>query len=146
MHRRTVLLTALALATALSLQAQDQPILVQNAYARSNGTANGAGAVFLTLQNTGTADDRLLSVTTDAAQMAELHSHTQDANGVMTMGAIEGGIALPAGGSHALARGGDHIMLMGLTRALNQGDSVDLALTFEKAGTLTITVPVDNTR
>jgi periplasmic copper chaperone A len=146
MHRRTVLLTALALATALPLQAQDQPILVQNAYARSNGTAGGAGAVFLILQNTGTADDRLLSVTTDAAQMAELHSHTQDANGVMTMGAIEGGIALPAGASHALARGGDHIMLMGLTRALDQGDNVDLTLTFEKAGTLTITVPVDNNR
>lgn len=146
MNRLTALLAAIALAVALPLQAQDQLIRAKDAYARSNGTAGGAGAVFLTLQNTGTTDDRLLAVASDAAQMVELHSHKEDANGVMSMGRIDGGIALPAGGSHVLARGGDHIMLLGLTRALDQGSTVTLTLTFEQAGEITLTVPVDNAR
>lgn len=145
MNRLTALLAAIALAVALPLQAQDQLIRAEDAYARSNGTAGGAGAVFLILQNTGTTDDRLLAVASDAARMVELHSHKEDANGVMSMGRIDG-IALPAGGSHALARGGDHIMLMGLTRALDQGSTVTLTLTFEQAGEITLTVPVDNAR
>ena len=51
--------------------------------------------------------------------------------------------AIPAHGSHALARGGDHVMLLGLTRQLNDGDTVALTLTFEKAGEVKVDVPVD---
>lgn len=154
MYRRTAMFAAIfaatfaaiALAAGLPLLAQDHPITVQDAYARANGAAGGAGAVFLTLQNTGPTDDRLLGVSTDAARMAELHSHSQTADGVMVMGRIEGGIALPAGGTHALARGGDHVMLMGLTRTLAQGDSLTVTLTFQTAGAITLAVPVDNAR
>ncbi|NCX55288.1 MAG: copper chaperone PCu(A)C [Rhodobacterales bacterium] len=44
---------------------------------------------------------------------------------------------------HALKRGGDHVMFMGLTRSLEHGDKFELTLTFEHAGDVTLTVPVD---
>ncbi|MEM9528710.1 MAG: copper chaperone PCu(A)C, partial [Bacteroidota bacterium] len=53
---------------------------------------------------------------------------------------------VPANDSVMLERGGYHVMFMGLTRSLNQGESVDLILTFENAGDVTLTLPVDNER
>jgi copper(I)-binding protein len=44
---------------------------------------------------------------------------------------------------HALKRGGDHVMFMGLTRSLEHGDMIDLTLTFENAGQVVLTVPID---
>ncbi|MDZ4135925.1 MAG: copper chaperone PCu(A)C, partial [Paracoccaceae bacterium] len=69
--------------------------------------------------------------------------HKQDANGVMQMIAVPEGFAIPAGASHALQRGGDHVMLLGLTAPLKQGDMIDFTLTFEHGGAVTVQVPVD---
>jgi copper(I)-binding protein len=121
-------------------------ISVMDPYARASGAMAKSGAVFMEIMNAGNSDDRLVAAHTDAAKVVELHTHIEDDNGVMLMREIEGGIALPAGQSHALARGGDHVMLMGLTGTLEQGDMIKLTLTFEKSGDMTIDVPVDNER
>lgn len=55
---------------------------------------------------------------------------------------VVGGIGILANGSIAMARGGYHVMLMGLKNPLVEGKTFELTLTFEKAGTLTLTVPV----
>ena len=133
------------LAAALALITS--PVLAQvqitDAYARSTGAS---GAVFLTITNPDATDDRLLSATTDAAGMAMLHTSVMDANGVMSMPEMPGGVVIPAGGSHALARGGDHLMLMGLTRPLAEGDTLRLTLMFERAGAVNLDVVIDNKR
>jgi copper(I)-binding protein len=56
---------------------------------------------------------------------------------------VEEGFAVPAGGMHMLARGGDHVMLMGLNQSLAHGDVVSVTLTFEQAGDVTVDIPVD---
>jgi copper(I)-binding protein len=61
----------------------------------------------------------------------------------MRMMEVEEGFAIPAGGSHALARGGDHVMFLGLTRSLEHGDTVTVTLTFEQAGDVEVEIPVD---
>ena len=76
----------------------------------------------------------------------ELHTHKQDANGVMQMMEVEEGFVVPANGMHALKRGGDHIMLMGLKRPLEQGEEITVTLTFEKAGEMEVQIPVDRER
>jgi hypothetical protein len=38
--------------------------------------------------------------------------------------------------------GGYHIMLLGLTRDLKPGDTVNVTLTFDKAGRMTVDAPV----
>ena len=134
-------LAALAL-LALPAQAHDG-IHVEDAYARASAQS---GAVFMTIVNHAASDDRLLSASTDAAARAELHTHTEDANGMMQMPHVPDGFAVPAQGSHALARGGDHVMLMGLTRPLKDGDRITLILSFEREGEVTLDVPVDNDR
>jgi copper(I)-binding protein len=98
------------------------------------------------IHNTGAEDDRLIAAASDAAQRVELHTHSEDAQGVMRMREVVEGFAVPAGGTHALERGADHVMFMGMTRTLAEGDVVAVTLTFEKAGAIAVDLPVDNSR
>lgn len=139
--KTTLLAAAAALSFAIPAFAGD--IMVQDPYARTSTMMSKSGAAFMTLMNHGAEDDRLIGASSDVAQRVELHTHIEDANGVMKMVEVKEGFPVPAGGMHALARGGDHVMFMGLNRTLAQGDIVTLTLTFEKAGDMTIEVPVD---
>ncbi|OWU85348.1 copper-binding protein [Oceanicola sp. 22II-s10i] len=118
-------------------------ITVEDAYARTSGMMAQSGAAFMTIHNAGTEDDRLTGVASEAAARVELHTHIDAGNGVMQMRENEDGFEIPAGGTHALARGGDHVMFMGLTGPWAQGDTVTVTLTFEKAGEMTVEIPVD---
>jgi copper(I)-binding protein len=117
-------------------------IQVQDAYARSASPNAKSGAAFMLIQNDGAAD-RLIAASTDAAKRAELHTHLQDTNGVMRMIHVEEGFEIPEGEMVALQRGGKHVMLMGLTAPMVQGESITMTLTFEKAGDIVVEVPVD---
>lgn len=136
---------AATLALSMPLFAQDAPVSVNDAYARAGGIGK-SGAVFLMIDNTGPEDDRLIAARADVAARIELHTHKDMGDGVMKMMEVEEGFPIPAGGSHALARGGDHVMLMGLTRDLADGDTFPLTLVFEKSGEVVIDVLVDNAR
>ncbi|MFC6758864.1 copper chaperone PCu(A)C [Sulfitobacter porphyrae] len=71
-------------------------IMVSDAYVRSSTPTSASGAAFMTLMNDGAEDDRLIAVSSDVAARVELHTHSEDENGVMRMSEIEDGIALPA--------------------------------------------------
>lgn len=132
-----------ALCCATPLMAAD--ITVEDAYARASRPGAPTGAMFMTIHNASETDDRLTEARSPVAQIVELHTHIED-GGVMRMRPIEGGLAIPASGSHELARGGDHVMLMGLTETLEEGTTVPLILVFENAGEISVAVTVDNTR
>lgn len=119
---------------------------VEDAYARASSPTAKSGAAFMVLTNLSDADDRLIGVTSDAAQRVEIHTHLEDANGIMRMVEVEDGIAIAAGASHMLARGGDHIMFMGLTQPFEDGMAVTVTLEFEVAGDVTVEIPVDLNR
>lgn len=140
------LLLAGAMAAGLAATAAAGDLTVTDAYARVSGASARSGAIFLMLSNAGDTDDTLIATDTPAAERAELHTHLQDAHGVMRMVEVEDGFPVPAGGSHLLARGGDHVMLLGLTGPLKDGDSFPLTLTFEHAGDVVIDVVVDSAR
>lgn len=149
MSIRTLLAaTAATLCLALPAMAQEHPdgMHVHDVYARSNGAIGGSGAIFFMMHNNTETDDRLISAAAPVAEKVELHTHIEDENGVMQMREIEGGIALAAGDMHEMARGGDHVMLMGLTTELKDGDTFPLTLTFEQAGEVTVEAVVDNAR
>lgn len=136
------LATALA-AAAFALPAFAADITVEDAYARSASPMAKSGAAFMILHNAGATDDRLVSAASDAAMRVELHTHKATGDGVMQMMQVEDGFVVPAGGTHALARGGDHVMLMGLAQPMRQGDTITVTLTFETAGEITVEIPVD---
>ncbi|QFT57689.1 hypothetical protein FIU94_02530 [Sulfitobacter sp. THAF37] len=141
----TRFLTAAVAATLLAAPALAD-ITVKDAYVRSSTPSSVTGAAFMTLTNDGAEDDRLIAASSDVAGKVELHTHNEDENGVMRMTEIEDGIAVPAGGMHQLARGGDHVMFMGLNAPLEQGDEIAVTLTFEKAGEMQVMIPVDHER
>ena len=63
-------------------------------------------------------------------------------NGVMEMREITGGLPVPASGSVELKPGSYHVMLIGLKKPLKAGETIALTLDFEKAGKVSITVPI----
>ena len=121
-------------------------IHVEDPYARASRPGAPTGAIFMVIHNMAEVDDTLVDVSSDVAAMVEIHTHIDAGNGVMQMRPVEGGITIPANGMHALKRGGDHVMLMGLNWSLETGDSLTLTLTFEGAGDVLLEVPVDNER
>lgn len=118
-------------------------IAVEDAYAR--GANPKSGAAFMLIENHGNTDCTLTSVASDVARKVELHSNI-DVDGVMKMEPLSDGITIPAGGEHHLKRGSDHVMMMGLTAPLEDGQSVKMALDFGDCGTQEIEIPVDNSR
>lgn len=118
-------------------------ITVEDAYARSASPAAKSGAAFIVLRNSSDTEDRLIGASSDIAERVELHTHISGDNGVMRMVHVEEGFVLPAGGMIAMRRGAEHVMFMGLNDAMEQGDTVPVTLTFEKAGDIVVEVPVD---
>ncbi|MDZ7359659.1 MAG: copper chaperone PCu(A)C [candidate division KSB1 bacterium] len=117
-----------------------RPVMVAGAMTDSAAAhrhhAGANGVVYLTIQNSGSAADRLLRVRTEICETVELHETIMDGDRMM-MQPVENGIAIPAQGSTKLEPRGRHIMLMGLRRSLAVGDSIELHLDFEKSGTKT---------
>jgi periplasmic copper chaperone A len=99
------------------------------------------GALYFTMVDRDGKGDRLLGVTTAVALMTHLHSTVTEGD-TSRMLPVEGGIVLPPNGMTELAPGGLHVMLMNLSTALTVGDTIQVTLQFERAGAVTIDVPV----
>lgn len=135
----TALTLAAILALAPGVRASD--IMVMGAFARASAVSSAnAGTAYLTLMNHGAEPDRLLSISTDAADKSQLHE-TIEENGIAKMRAVES-LDLPAGATVELKPGGLHVMMTGLRAPLAEGGSLMLRLTFEKAGEVEVEVPV----
>lgn len=135
-----------AMAMGFGAAAWAEGIVVEDAYARASTPTAKSGAAFMVLMNTSDQDDRLVAAKSDVAARVELHTHREIADGVMKMMEVEEGFAIPAGGSHMLARGGDHVMFMGLNEPFADGDTVAVTLVFEHAGEVAVEIPVDLNR
>ena len=143
MSLKTLAIAAIG-AVAFALPGLAQSVIsVEDAYARASSPIAKSGAAFMMINNSGDEADRLIGVRTDIARKAELHTHIDDGNGNMSMRKVEGGFVVPANGTHVLKRGGDHVMMMGLTGPLNHGDILRMTLVFEQAGAIDLEVPVD---
>ncbi len=110
-------------------------------WARASAGHGNAGAAFMTIANTGAEDDKLIAASTAAAKKTEIHE-TKMQDGVMKMRMLMGGLAIPAGGKVELKPMGQHVMMMGVTEKLVEGETLTLTLTFEKAGSVELAVPI----
>lgn len=105
-------------------------------------TPNGArtGACYATFRAIG-GDDRLVSVETSAADLAEVHE-MEERDGMMRMNPLTGGLMLSEGQEVAMAPGGTHLMLTGLTSPLAAGEQVPVVLAFESGREVSLLLPV----
>ncbi|MGB0901897.1 copper chaperone PCu(A)C [Halocynthiibacter sp.] len=141
MKLKTIFGAAALALTALPAFAQD--IMVHDAYARSASPSAMAGGAFMEIMNHTDTDDRLIDVRSEVAKRTELHTHIDAGNGVMQMRKVDDGFVIPAGETHMLQRGGDHIMFMGLNQSFVQGDLLKVTFVFENAGEIEVEIPVD---
>jgi copper(I)-binding protein len=99
------------------------------------------GGGYLTIENTGTEDDRLISAASPIAGETQIHEMGVE-DDVMKMRHLQDGLVIPAGQTITLAPGGLHIMLMNLQGKLVEGETITVTLTFENAGTVDVELPV----
>ncbi len=102
------------------------------------------GGGFLTIENTGVETDRLISASSAVSEKTQIHEMAMQGD-VMKMRELADGLEIPAGETVVLAPGGFHIMFIGLKQAFVEGETVAVTLTFEKAGSVEVLLPVEAT-
>jgi hypothetical protein len=100
-------------------------------------TIGGTSAVYGTLTNNTTKDIVLIDGQTDLAGIVEVHEMAM-INGELKMQQIAGGLLIPAGQSIQLEPGGNHLMLMQLTKDLLAGEEISVTFSFEGADDLVV--------
>lgn len=117
------------------------PINISVPFTRATLPNAPVGGGFLTIENTGTEADRLVSATSSAAKDTQIHEMGMEGD-VMKMRELPDGLEIPAGETVVLSPGGFHLMFMGLNQPFVEGQTVSVTLTFEKAGTVEVPLPV----
>lgn len=115
-------------------------MVIGSAWAAETPRGAKTGAAYFTMTNGGSKADYLISVTSPVARNVALHAHRMVGN-VMQMAPVLG-ITIPAGQLVALKPGGRHVMLIGLTKPLKDGDKVPLVLSFKYSGSVQIVAVV----
>jgi len=117
-------------------------ITVRDAWVKAATAKDGMSAFFGVVTNV-TGDARtIVSASSDAADMVQLHETVVGSGGASTMRQKKGGFPLPAGGAVTLEPGGNHVMLMGLRRELAAGDEASVTFTLDDGSTVDVTAPV----
>jgi len=141
--RLFVLLVLVVFAVAACSRADDPPIVIKDVWARPGSAQRppAVSAIYMTIENNTSSDDRLLRIETDVTAISEIHQ-TTIADDIARMRPLEDGLELPANETVILEPGGTHIMLMQLQRDLEVGDTFAIALQFASGATMTVDVPV----
>lgn len=159
MPHSTSVITALAAAVVLAASGacgspQAQPTAVNATPASTDRSSTlsftdgwakagkGMTGAFGTLTNATDSPITVSTASSDVAARTELHTMAKQPDGSMKMVRKEGGFVVPARGSARLVPGGDHIMLIGLTKELQNGDQVRITLTSADGQTFAWSVPV----
>ena len=104
-------------------------IVIQNTMIKTTPPGINNSAAYLTILNNSDKDIILTDVASDAAQLVEMHEHIMS-NGAMKMQRIEP-LKIEANGSVKFQPGGYHIMFIGVTQNIKDGDKIDITLSFD---------------
>lgn len=138
--RGLVAATAAALALSGCTPANENPaeeaageVTFTDGVVRAKGTDKEMTGIFGTFHN-GTGEDvTITGFTSDVPGTYEIH---EVVDGVMQE--KEGGITIPAGGTHEMAPGGDHLMILDHPDEIPAGEVVDLTVELANGDTLEV--------
>ena len=128
---------SLSIGAAAAQEFKAGPIEIDHAWSRATPKGAKVGGGYLTIKNTGTDPDRLVSGSTPVAGKFEIHEMSMD-KGVMKMRPVPDGIVIKPGETVELKPGSFHVMFVGLKKPLGAGDHVKAKLVFEKAGAIEV--------
>ena len=147
---RTIVRTiasALFVAAVIAAPARAQEVkagdlVITQAWTRATPKGAKIGTGYLTIENKGSAPDRLIGGSADVAGKVEVHEMAMK-DGVMKMRALDDGLTIEPGKTVKLAPGGYHLMMFDLKSPLKQGDTLPITLKFEKAGEVKVSLAVE---
>jgi copper(I)-binding protein len=139
----TLLSCWLAVAPAGAEEVRAGDLVISQAWSRATPGGAKIGGGYLTVENKGSAPDRLIGGTSEIAGKVELHEMATS-NGVMKMRPLDKGLAIEPGKTVKLAPGGSHLMLFDLKSPLKQGEKVPVTLEFEKAGKVKLSLEIQS--
>jgi len=142
-RRRAALaiVAAIALMVGACSPTSVRSLNITGPWARTSPAVAGAGAAYLTIQNTGNVADALLGGSSPAARVVEVHETKDMGSGTMGMQRVER-LEIPAGSTVELKPGSYHLMLIDLARELKAGETIEITLDFEKLGPVKVTAEV----
>ena len=145
MSRLAILLAlcAMLIAPAVAHEYTVGSLHIGHPWSRATPKGAAIGAGYLKITNNGTAPDRLLGGSSEAAKSFELHVMSME-NGVMKMRPVEGGIEIKPGETVEFKPESYHVMFVGLKEPLVQGHRVKATLDFEKAGKVAVEFVVES--
>ncbi|MFO1142171.1 MAG: copper chaperone PCu(A)C [Amaricoccus sp.] len=116
-------------------------LLLSQGFSRATRPGAPVAGGFLTITNKGMQADTLVGASSPVAGHMEVHEMALQ-DGVMKMRELPDGLPIPAGETVVLKPGGYHVMFMQLKQPLVEGRTVDVTLTFAKAGEVTIPLAI----
>ncbi len=131
-----VLVSGVAFANDYQLKS----LRVIDPYARATPPGAKVAGAFMSIENRGKEEDRLVSAASPAAGLVQIHEMKM-VGGIMQMHSVKG-VELKPGATVELRPGGYHVMMEDLKQPLKEGEQIPMVLTFEKAGTIEIKVNV----
>jgi copper(I)-binding protein len=138
----TFLLASLFSAPLRAEEVKAGDLVITQAWSRATPGGAKIGSGYLTIENKGSAPDRLMGGSSDVAGKVEVHEMAMS-NGVMKMRPLDKGLTIEPGKTVKLAPGGYHLMVMDLKNPLKQGDKLPITLDFEKAGKVKVSLDVE---
>jgi periplasmic copper chaperone A len=117
-------------------------IEIDQPWSRAVPKGASVAAGYMTIRNTGSEPDRLVSGSTPVAGKFEIHEMSMD-NGVMRMRAVPDGVVIHPGETVEFKPQSFHIMMTGLKQPIVKGKSFKGSLVFEKAGAVDVDFTVE---
>ena len=116
---------------------------IEHPYARATPPNAPVSGGYMTIRNTGTEADRLLTGEAAFAERVEVHEMAMEGD-VMKMRQLADGLEIPAGGEVVLKPGGFHVMFIGIDSQFKPGETRKATVVFEKAGAIELEFQVED--
>lgn len=126
---------------------EDQPaasLAIVDGWVRAVPPVSRATAAYFTIVNPRSEADMLLHVASPIAETVEIHNVIAQPDGTYAMTPVPH-IAVPGKTKTSLKPGGYHVMLIGLAKPVKEADRVPVQLIFQKAGKISVSLPVQMT-
>ncbi|MCF1453475.1 copper chaperone PCu(A)C [Agrobacterium vitis] len=128
-------------APAQAITATLGSLKISGGYLKAMIPGQPVGGGFVTINNTGSVEDKLIAISSPRAMRVELHEMVMQGT-IMKMRKIPDGFAIAPGATLQMEPGGYHLMFMGVQMPFKADQTVPVTLTFEKAGKLELAMPV----
>jgi periplasmic copper chaperone A len=138
---RLVPLLGAALLMLAACASSSGQVTVSDAWVRATAGPDQPTAAYLTITNESGQGDTLIAASSPTARTVAVHKTTLDPSGMSGMASMSR-LDVPAGSTIRLQPGIAHLMVMGLSRPLAVGQTLEVDLVFEHAGTIVVQADV----